>query len=322
MTATVFVDAAGGHTGGAGRFRVELYEYLKRSKRADIKVIGRGRRLDSAWLLRREIGRPVHGRLVALNNVSFVAPGGERWTRLGNPLDFLTDQEWANLHPTLRRETRLRAPVVRLAARRSDVIVTPSAGMAERVAAVMPTLRSRIIPRLNPVSPDSVPRIPREPIILCPVVFHAYKHMVARLTEWITAVDQHIDPAVRMIVTATSKEVPASIAGHARIELVGSVPHAELRNLWARSQAIFFPSPIESFGFPLAEARVNGQSAIALDTPQNREVAGPSLCGFTIGDPESVLAATQRALAADLPPDAAPFEPNAYFEWLFGPPAA
>ena len=42
MTATVFVDAAGGHTGGAGRFRVELYDYLKRSKRADIKVIGKG----------------------------------------------------------------------------------------------------------------------------------------------------------------------------------------------------------------------------------------------------------------------------------------
>ena len=209
---------------------------------------------------------------------------------------------------------------MRLAARRSDVIVTPSAGMAERVAAIMPALRKRIIPRLNPVSPDSVPRIPREPIILCPVVFSPYKHMVARLTEWIAAVDKHIDPAVRMIVTANRQEVPASIAEHPRIELVGQLPHAELRSLWARSMAIFFPSPIESFGFPLAEARVNGQSAIALDTPQNREVAGQSLCGFTIGDPESILAATQRAMSADLTPDPAPFEPNAYFAWLFGPP--
>jgi glycosyltransferase involved in cell wall biosynthesis len=322
VTATVFVDAAGGHTGGAGRFRVELYDYLKCTKRADVKVIGVGRRLNSAWLLRREIGRPVHGRLVALNNVSFVAPGGERWTRLGNPLDFLTDQEWANLHPSLRRETRLRAPVVRWAARRSDVIVTPSAGMAERVATAMPALRKRIIPRLNPVSADSVPRIPREPIILCPVVCYPYKNMVARLTEWIAAVDKHIDPMVRMMVTANRQEVPPSIAGHPRIELVGHLPHAQLRSLWARSKAIFFPSPIESFGFPLAEARVNGQPAIALATPQNREVAGPALCGFTIGDPESILTATQRALSEDLAPDPAPFEPNAYFEWLFGPPPA
>jgi len=319
MTATVFVDAAGGHTGGAGRFRIELYNYLERAKRPDVKVIGVGRRLDSTWLLRREIGRPIHGRLVALNNVSFAAPGGERWTRLGNPLDFLTDQEWANLHPSLRRATRLRAPVVHMAARRSHVIVTPSAGMADRVATFMPSLRSRIIPRLNPVSPDSVPRIPREPIILCPVVFYPYKHMVARLTEWIAAVDEHIDPAVKMIVTANPLEVPPSIAEHPRIDMVGQLPHAQLRNLWARSQAIFFPSAIESFGFPLAEARVNGQSAIALDTPQNREVAGQALCGFTIGSRDSILAATELALSQDLAPDPAPFQPDAYFEWLFGP---
>jgi hypothetical protein len=318
VTATVFVDAAGGHTGGAGRFRVELYSYLKRVQRPDIKVIGVGRRLDSAWLLRREIGRPIRGRLVALNNVSFVKPGGDRWTRLGNPLDFLTDQEWGNLHPSLRRETRLRAPVVRMAARRSDVIVTPSAGMAERVATVMPSLRSRIIPRLNPVSPDSVPRIPREPMILCPVVFYSYKHMIARISEWIAAVEKHIDPAVKMILTADSSEVTPAIAEHPRIELVGQLPHAQLRNYWARSQAIFFPSAIESFGFPLAEARVNGQWAIALDTPQNREVAGRALCGFTIGDQESILAATQLALSQNLTPDPDPFEPNAYFEWLLG----
>jgi len=101
--------------------------------------------------------------------------------------------------------------------------------------------------------------------------------------------------------------------------MVGQLPHAQLRNLWARSQAIFFPSAIESFGFPLAEARVNGQSAIALDTPQNREVAGQALCGFTIGSRDSILAATELALSQDLAPDPAPFQPDAYFEWLFGP---
>jgi hypothetical protein len=299
---------------------VELYRYLDRSKRDDIKLIGMNRQIDPAWLLRREVAGPVRGRRVALNNVSFVSPGGEKWTRLGNPLDFLTDGEWAKLDPSLRSATRRRAPVVRLAARRSDVIVTPSAAMGERVAHIMPSLRSRIVPRLNPVSADSIPMAEPEPVILCPVLFSPYKPMVARLTDWIAAVDKHIDPAVRMLVTADQTEVPASLAQHSRIELVGQLPHDELRMLWARSRAIYFPTDIESFGFPLAEARVNGQPIIARDTAINREVGGRALCGFTVGDADSLRVATEIALTSDVVPDPSPFEPDAYFEWLLGSP--
>lgn len=319
MTATVFVDAAGGTVGGAGRFRVELYQYLARTGREDVRLIGAFRRIDPAWLLRREINIPTRSRRVALNNLSFLMPGGERWTRLGNPLDFLTDKEWSNLHPSLRKQSRVRTPIVRMAARCSDVIVTPSTAMGERVAHVMPSLRKRIIPRLNPVSPDSVPKMARDNVILCPVIFSPYKHMVERLTDWITAVDDHLDPSVRMLVTADRTELSSNLADHKRIELVGQLSHAELRNLWARSRAIFFPTGIESFGFPLAEARVNGQPVIARDTEQNREIAGPALCGFTVGDRDSLQSATERALSVELEPDAAPFEPDAYFTWLLGP---
>jgi glycosyltransferase involved in cell wall biosynthesis len=318
-TTTVFVDAAGGTIGGGARFRVELYQYLDRSRRKDITLIGMNRQIDPAWLLRREVSRPARGRIVALNNVSFVSPGGDRWTRLGNPLDFLTDEEWSTLHPSLKASTRLRAPIVRMAARRSHVLVTPSAAMAERVARILPSLRSRIIPRLNPVSADSIPRMPRERIILCPVLFAPYKHMIARLTELLAAIDSYGDPSVRLLVTADRAEVTPDLVRHPRIELVGRIPHRELRRLWARSRAIFFPSGIESFGFPLAEARVNGQPVIARDTSQNREIAGPALCGYTVGDAESLGSATELALTTHVKPDPAPFEPDAYFNWLLGP---
>ena len=56
----------------------------------------------------------------------------------------------------------------------------------------------------------------------------------------------------------------------------------------ARSRAIYFPTGLESFGYPLAEARVSGQPAIARDTAQNREIAGPALCGYSLGDPDSL----------------------------------
>jgi hypothetical protein len=40
MTATVFVDAAGGTVGGAGRFRAELYKCLASTGREDVRLIG------------------------------------------------------------------------------------------------------------------------------------------------------------------------------------------------------------------------------------------------------------------------------------------
>jgi len=319
VNTTVFVDAAGGTIGGGARFRVELYQYLKRSGREDVKVIGTNRQIDPAWLLRRELSKPSRGRIVALNNVSFLTPGGERWTRLGNPLDFLTQEEWSDLPSSVKAGTRLRAPVVRLAARRSHVLVTPSAAMAERVSRILPSLRSRIIPRLNPVSADSIPRMPREPVILCPVLFAPYKHMIMRITELLAAIDDYGDPSVRLLVTANPPEVTTELIRHPRIELVGRLPHRELRQLWARSRAIFFPSGIESFGFPLAEARVNGQPVIARDTAQNREIAGPALCGYTVGEADSLRNATEIALTREVKADPNPFNPDAYFSWLLGP---
>ena len=128
-----------------------------------------------------------------------------------------------------------------MAARRSDVIVTPSTAMAERVAHILPSVRNRIIPHLNPCTPVQIPGTPRDPVILCPVIFSPYKHMIDRLRDWIAAADEYIDPSITMLVTATPAEVPPDLANNRRIELVGQLSHAELRPLWARSMAIFFP---------------------------------------------------------------------------------
>jgi glycosyltransferase involved in cell wall biosynthesis len=325
MTA-VTVDVAGGPIGGAARFRDELYGYVQRTGRRDIAIIGARRRVDPVWLLRREVAKLGGTRRVALNNVGFVSPGGERWTLLGNALHFLTDAEKSLLHPSLQTVARQQAAVVRLAARRSDVLIAPCSAMAERVARTLPGASSRLVVRMHPVSADPVSadpvaRVPSEPVILCPVVFSPYKHMVTRLREWVRAVDDHIDPAVRMLVTAREPEVPADLARHPRIELVGQLPYAGLRPLWARSCAAYFPSGLESFGFPLAEARAGGRPVIAQDTAQNREIAGSALCGFALGDPDSLLYATELALTSTVAPDPAPFDPDGYFEWMLGRPA-
>jgi hypothetical protein len=320
VTAEVTVDAAGGQMGGAARFLVELRGYLERTGRDDVQIIGSRRRVRPGWLLRRELISPARSRRVALNNVGFVTPGGQRWTLLRNPLHFLTEDEQARLDPALRASVRRKAAVVHLAARRSDVIVAPSTAMTERIVTVMPDLSSRVVARLHPVSVPSTPRLPSGPVILCPVLFAPQKQMPQRLTELLTAVDDLQDPSVKVQVTAHEAEVPRAVGCHPQVELVGRLPHSELRELWARSRAIYFPTDLESFGYPLAEARVSGLPVIARDTTLNREIAGPVLCRYTLGDPDSLRHAVQTALTADVAPDPGPFDPDQYFGWLLGAP--
>jgi hypothetical protein len=315
---TVTIDIAGGQTGGAGRFRTEVTAYLQRSRRQDIKVIGRRRHLSPAWLAAREAAAVRGGRRVALNNVGFLTPGGERWTLLGNALHFLTEGETAALEPGLRTMMSRQIPVVRQAARRSDVLITPSTAMAERVVTALPDVADRVVVRMHPAAAN--PRVPRADgsLILCPVIFESYKHMPERLGEWVAAVDRALDDGVRMIVTASPAEVPESLAASTRLHFVGRVGHEKLQSLWAATRAVYFPTGLESFGWPLAEARVNGRPVIARDTPQNREVAGPALCGYEIGDSASLRSATETALAAQVAPDPAPFDADAYFNWMLG----
>jgi glycosyltransferase involved in cell wall biosynthesis len=317
MTA-VTIDIAGGQVGGAARYSTEVLNYLQRSARDDVRVIGLRRRLTPTWLAVREAAAVRRSRRVALNNVGFFTPGGERWTLVANPLHFLTDAEMAAQVPAIRAAMSRQIPVVYRAARQSDVLVAPCTAMAERIKATLPDVADRVIARLHPITASTMTRRPDRSRILCPILFAPYKKMPDRLAEWIAAVDGSLDESVRMIVTAGPDEVPPSLAASPRIELAGRLDLATLNNLWASSQAIYFPSGLESFGYPLGEARANGQPVIAQDTPQNREIGGPALCGYTVGDPDSLRRATETALSLTLEPDPGPFDPTAYFDWKLG----
>jgi Glycosyl transferases group 1 len=318
--APVTVDVAGGPMGGAARFRDEFVRYLARSGRDDVRIIGMGRRARPSWLVRRELGGLSGGRRVALNNVGFLTPGGERWTLLGNALHFLADGEMAQLDASIRARARRQAAIVRLAARRSDVLVAPCTAMAERVRRALPAVASRVVVRFHPISAASVPRMTPEPVILCPVFFRPYKHMGARLAEMLAVLDKYGDSSVRLLLTATHDEVPADVAGHPSVRLVGHLQLDDLSRVWGCSKAIYFPSGLESFGYPLAEARVSGRPVIARGTPQNQEIAGPALCGYTVGDADSLGQAVNLAMTTDLAPDPSPFDPDAYFTWMLGDP--
>ena len=315
------VDVAGGEEGGAARFRGEFDRYLAASGRTDVQVLGRRQRLTPTWLVRRELAALTAGRKVAFNNAAFVSPGGERVTVMQNALHYLTAAEATQLAEVIPRSMHTQAAVVRRCARRSDVLVAPCTAMAERVSTVLPEVRERVVVRFNPIAADSFPSgVERQPAILCPIIFQPYKRMDERLRELVAAVDAHADPEVVVRVTASAAQLPSDLAAHPRVVPLGKLPWAQLRETWAASTAVYFPTGIEAFGFPLAEARLSGHPVIARETPQNRELAGAALCGYTLGDADSLVAAVAGALTTSVTADPAPFDPTAYFDALLGPP--
>ncbi len=319
MSARVVVDVAGGEEGGAARFRGEFDRYLAASGRDDVQVVGRQQRLTPTWLVRRELIALAAGRKVALNNAAFVSPGGERVTVMQNALHYLTEDEASQMASVIPRSMLAQAAVVRRCARRSDVLVAPCTAMAERVVSVLPEVRDRVEVRFHPIAPDSFPTgVPRRPTILCPIIFQPYKRMDERLNELVAAVDAHADPEVTVAVTAAAAELPPDLAGHPRVVALGRLAWAQLRETWAGSAAVYFPTGLEAFGFPLAEARLSGHPVIARDTAQNRELAGAALRGYTLGDTDSLVAAVAGALTTSVEADPTPFDPTAYFDALLG----
>ncbi|MGH3751837.1 MAG: glycosyltransferase [Pseudonocardiaceae bacterium] len=319
MGGQVVVDVAGGQEGGAARYRNEFERFLAIENRSDVRVVGRGRYLTADWLVRRELTARNATRKVASNNAAFMTPGGERWTVMQNALHYLTESEKREFGATVPRSVHAQAVVVRFGAKRSDVLIAPCTAMAERVITILPEVRDRVVVRFNPIAPDAFPPgNVRAPAILCPIILHPYKRMDERLAELVRALDAHGDPEIQVRITATVSELPAFLAHHPRVVALGRLPHEQLRVAWSRSRAIYFPTGIEAFGYPLGEARLSGHPVIALDTAQNREIAGGALCAFPAGDDDALRDAVARALTAEVPADPRPFDPTAYFRYLLG----
>jgi glycosyltransferase involved in cell wall biosynthesis len=83
-----------------------------------------------------------------------------------------------------------------------------------------------------------------------------------------------------------------------RVQFVGPLPRRETQRLYLDADLFVFPSWLESFGQPMAEAMAHGLPIVAADTPVNREICGESAVYFRVGDPGD-LAEKVRNLAAD-----------------------
>ncbi|HZJ04102.1 MAG TPA: glycosyltransferase [Nocardioidaceae bacterium] len=315
-TSTV-IDIAGAQMGGAAKFLGELTTYLAANPGRPIRLIGTDRSLDPDWLLRREVAARGARRRIALNNVGFAA-GRSTITLLRNALHFASAAELDALHFRPTRTLRVQTRIVRAAAHRSDVLVVPCDAMAERVSLHAPRLAGKIVVRAHPVS--SAPWAARshadldDPTILMPVLNAPYKRLHLHIERLIAALASSGEQAT-LVVTADAAEF-GPLGGHPGVHFTGPLKGEDLDRHWSRATAVYFPTQLESFGYPLAEARVNGLPVIALDTAQNRQIAGAALRAFVPEDPDSLTVAVRNALTVPAQPDPGPFSPQAYFDWL------
>ncbi|MDT3443975.1 glycosyltransferase [Pseudofrankia sp. BMG5.37] len=317
----VIVDCAGARMGGALRLLGELDDYLARRPSPGVRVVGRGHQLSPAWLARRErIGR--HQRAIALNNVSFVVTRGERWALLRSALHFLSADEERQFH--FPRRFAHSIPVVRACAQRADVLVVPSTEMADRVTSIYPHLSSRIVVRMHPLSPPS-PRPPEARDrcqILCPVFFSSsYKpmgHLLRLVDQAASAISTDLAESIEIIITASKREAEAEdLLGSKHLRFVGRLTPQQLAHFQHGCRAIIYPTRTESFGYPLAEARLARVPVIALDSQRAREVAGPALVPYQRDDSTLIAEAMHDALRT-VPSGERhnPFDPDDYFDWL------
>ena len=303
--------------GGAARFLDELKQWLARGDHPEVRLVGEGRSLSPHWLIQRDLTARSALR-VALNNVSFVGLG-ERRTLLRNALHWLDGEELAHHAAGLPSSFAAEVRIVRATARRADRLVVPCSAMADRVAAVAPHLADRLVVRHHPLTalPAPDPTSPRA--ILVPVLLAGYKRMDRHLVALLTALDRIGDGDVRVRVTARAVDVPPEVSGDRRVDLLGRLSTRDIADEWRRSALVYYPTGLESFGYPLAEARASGRHVIAQDSDQNVEIAGPALRAFTVEEPDSLAAAVAAAVTMPLPsPDPAPFDPDDYFRDLLG----
>lgn len=313
---SIAIDSAGAVMGGAARYLRELDAFLVRHPQPDSTVMGRGRRLSPRWLAAREIAAHRAPLRIALNNVSFVG-GARRVTLLGNALHFTDSRELRALQFPLPPTLALQARIARVAGSKSDVLIAPSEAMAERVRRHAPQLSSRVVVRHHPVSraPWAGVAASCEANILVPVINAPYKRLDWHLTRLLKALDQ-IDSAVSVVATAVASDFSPGVAEDPRVRFIGPVDGLSLEQFWSSCSAIYFPTQFESFGYPLAEARVNGVPVIGLESAQNREIAGAALRAFELDDLDSLSTAIERALAQRPEPDDSTCNPDRYFEWL------
>jgi len=194
----------------------------------------------------------------------------------------------------------LRREMMRLSAHWSAKVFVPTDSMGERVLRWLPRLRSKIVTNRYGVdlagaaAPEASwreefdSRVPADALVLLYVSHYARHKNFDTLVAAIPEIKRRVKRPIRLVVTVrigegvewcgwdtsiTARRMRECDVEEAVVQL-GTVPHEELPALYRRCDVFVFPSYLESFGQPLAEAMAAGLPVVASDEPVCRELCG------------------------------------------------
>lgn len=314
------IDVAGAPSGGAARFRSELRAYREDGRATgDLEVIGGDHRISPKWLVRREFVAMGARRRIAANNISFVLPGGDITVLLRNPLHFLRPGEEQDI-PGVPADLPRQSALVRHTVGRASRVVTPSPGMRTRVLEVMPQLEDRLIARFHPLTiPDlsataSTPAAAGTRYALMTGLPSVHKDLLTPARRIVSVLRRHA-PDVRLAMTCNPVELGWN---DDQILFLGQLGLNDILAHTRDCEFAFLPTTVESFGYPLAEARSLGVPIVVPTALDTAEVAGPAAVTYEASSDDSLAEAVLRALGSVIAPDNTPFDRDSYFDWLIG----
>lgn len=149
----------------------------------------------------------------------------------------------------------------------------------------------------------ATPGRPREGFLLAVADLYVQKNLLA-LVEAVALLrrsrpDAELRIAGSPVDSDYAAQVEARIAQHGlggAVTLLGPQPKAALADLYRRCAVFVFPSTVETFGQPLAEAMASGAPVACADAAAMPEVLGDAGLYFEPRAPEAIAAAIQRLL--------------------------
>jgi glycosyltransferase involved in cell wall biosynthesis len=324
-----------GVVGGSETYARELTRALARVGELEYRVFTSSLAPDAADGLPGQIvrhyraSRSIPGRLLAMSSAA-VSPGLRKELELDRleglhyamtvaippvrePPTVVTLQDLQHeLQPQFfsRAERAWRRLAYRPSVRRARLVIVPSEHVRETALERLGLHPERV--RVIPYGVDHErfrpPAGPREPFLLYPANRWPHKNH-ERLFEAFALVRRE-RPDLRLVLTGAGHKGEASLA-----ESRGYVTRDELAGLYARAEALVFPSLYEGFGLPPLEAMASGCPAAVSNAAALPEVCGDAARLFDPLSPDEIAAAVLDVLADPEPYVKRGLERAAEFTW-------